>query len=259
MIELLCPICNNPLIHKNNLYSCGTHNYDLARSGYLNLLPPNKKKSLSPGDNKEMFQARKKVLENGYYKKLENALIEAIRELSPKTLLDVGCGEGTLTKSFSHFVEQCFGVDISKEGILKASKQDKQSFYIVASANRLPFSDNSIDVVVNCFAPINGKEIKRILKRDGVILKVTPAPYHLIELKEKVYPKVYFNPSPTCIDGFYEKERFIVEEKRVYSKEMAQNIFMMTPYYYKTPKEYLGKIDSQLEITTSFNIQVFAI
>ncbi len=256
MIHLICPICQKPLLPQVSYYSCGHHNFDLAKSGYLNLLPSNKKHSQAPGDNKEMLIARRSVLEQGYYNKLTKAIGTILQAYSTKLLLDLGCGEGTLTKSFAPLVEQCFGIDISKEGVLRASKIDKKTFYVVASANKLPFSDNNLDAIVSCFAPINEKEILRVLKKDSILIKVTPSPEHLIELKERVYPEIYLNPKDEIISGFEEKKCFNVKDKKLYSEELARNIFMMTPYYYKTPKEYIERINSPLEITTSFTVKV---
>lgn len=256
MSELICPICQKNLTNKGSFYSCGKHNFDLSKSGYLNLLPANKKHSSSPGDNKLMLEARNKVLNSGYYDKLESEICRLIALHKPKIILDLGCGEGTLTALFPKFCDKCYGVDISKDGILKASKHDKNSLYIVSSVNDLPFSNNSIDIVVNCFAPLNGKEVQRVLKNDGLLLKITPSPNHLLELKEVVYPKVYLNPTASDIESFREMENIVVEEKKLYSEELAKCVFMMTPYYYKTPKEYIEKINSPLEITTSFTIRV---
>lgn len=256
MIHLVCPICQNPLKRLDSQYSCGAHSFDLAKSGYINLLPSNKKRSQSPGDNKEMLMARRNVLDQGYYKALSEKLQKIMSEYNPKTILDLGCGEGTLTKSFSSISEQCFGIDISKEGILRASKQDHNTLYIVASANKLPFPNNSIDVLISCFAPLNEKEVRRVLNSNGILIKVTPSPEHLIELKERVYPEVYLNPKAEEISGFTTKDSFVVSETKVYSEELARDIFTMTPYHYKTPKEYIEKINSPMKITTSFTIRV---
>lgn len=41
MSLFICPICAAPLAREGNIYRCpGGHSYDVARSGYVHLLPP---------------------------------------------------------------------------------------------------------------------------------------------------------------------------------------------------------------------------
>ena len=51
----ICPVCGNLLKKEEKAYTCPKgHNYDLAKEGYVYLLPPNKKHSKDPGDNKQI-------------------------------------------------------------------------------------------------------------------------------------------------------------------------------------------------------------
>ena len=70
-----CPICAAPLIREGRAYRCSNgHSYDIAREGYVHLLPPNKKHSKAPGDDKDMVAARVRFLGAGYYEPLRRTL-----------------------------------------------------------------------------------------------------------------------------------------------------------------------------------------
>ena len=58
-----CPLCHAPLSRGDNYYSCPQrHQFDLAKEGYVNLLPVQFKRSRDPGDSAEMMQARRAFL-----------------------------------------------------------------------------------------------------------------------------------------------------------------------------------------------------
>ena len=109
-----CPICQEPLELEGGTYTCSNHHcFDRSRSGYVNLLPVNRRRSKDPGDNREMVQARQKFLEQGYYAPLVQALCEVLSRWADGTsaphliLLDAGCGEGYYTAHMAAALEQC--------------------------------------------------------------------------------------------------------------------------------------------------------
>ncbi|MEV1290452.1 hypothetical protein AB0J06_25585, partial [Micromonospora sp. NPDC049679] len=51
---------------------------------------------------------------------------------------------------------------------------------------RLPLADNSAGLLLNVFAPRNGREFARVLRSDGALLVVTPAGEHLAELVDRL-------------------------------------------------------------------------
>lgn len=66
-----CPLCHAPLSRSDNHYSCPQrHQFDLAKEGYVNLLPVQFKRSRDPGDSAEMMQARRAFLDAGHYQPL---------------------------------------------------------------------------------------------------------------------------------------------------------------------------------------------
>lgn len=51
-----CPLCHQPLSREKNSYICPLrHQFDMAKEGYVNLLPVQHKRSRDPGDSAEMM------------------------------------------------------------------------------------------------------------------------------------------------------------------------------------------------------------
>lgn len=149
-----CPLCHAPLSRGDNHYSCPQrHQFDLAKEGYVNLLPVQFKRSRDPGDSAEMMQARRAFLDAGHYQPLREAIAERLRHYAPADLLDIGCGEGYYTHAFATIASHSWGLDVSKPAIRAAAKRYPQVSFCVASSQRLPFSDNSFDAVVRIYAP----------------------------------------------------------------------------------------------------------
>ena len=100
----LCPLCYRPLAKKDRSFICEKHHqFDIAKEGYVNLLPVQHKSSKDPGDNGEMMQARRAFLQQGYYQPMRdkiNRLLEQYLTSSHAFILDIGCGEGYYTHSF---------------------------------------------------------------------------------------------------------------------------------------------------------------
>ena len=61
-----CPVCGSFMQHRGRAWSCSQgHSFDMAKSGYVNLLPANRKHAKNPGDNAVMMRARKRFLDAG--------------------------------------------------------------------------------------------------------------------------------------------------------------------------------------------------
>src|SRR5205823_3107239 len=83
------------------------HTFDIARSGYLNLLLSNKKQSAQPGDSPAMLLSRRTFLQGGFYDEMASAANTAVaaalagRDETAAAVrahvVDVGCGEGYFT------------------------------------------------------------------------------------------------------------------------------------------------------------------
>ena len=267
-----CPLCTAPLVREERVYCCPNgHSFDIAAAGYTHLLPPNRKHSKAPGDDKEMVAARSAFLEKGYYLPLRQALAQLscslTADLPAPVLLDSGCGEGWYTAGlFQALSEQgkqpkVAGVDISKFALRKAAKRLPEGEFAVASVYRLPLADQSADLITNVFSPLAAEEFARILRPGGHYLYVVPSARHLWQMKEVLYPKPYENPvKQEDYPGFEHIDAVPVR----YSISMDDPadwmaLFHMTPYAWKTPKEGVQRLEKlpHLETEIGFDIHVY--
>ena len=253
-MEIACPVCKKPLHKEEGCYKCeNRHSFDIAKEGYLNL---NLRNSKNTGDNPDMIKARKNFLEKGYYDFLKDEVNKLLSE--DETLLDLACGEGYYTKDFK--CKDKVGIDLSKSGLKIASRNDKDTLYILSSIFRSPLFDESIDKIITIFAAIAKEEIIRILKKDGAFILVKPDVRHLYELKQVLYEEPYLNEVEDIpIDNMHIEKHIPVSSSATLNSEDLYNLFMMTPYYNTTSpsdKKKLEKIDS-LNVGFCFIIDVY--
>ena len=248
MSQFLCPVCSQPLTIKERSYVCkNRHSFDISAKGYVNLLPANKKRSANPGDDKGMVMARNNFLSLGYYSHLKDSLGELCDKYSGNNvnILDCGCGEGYYTQGVYEALENSGkmaniqGIDISKDAVALAAKRMPEGQFAVASSFHLPVADKSADILIICFSPLAVKEFNRVLKKKGIFLYVVPAPKHLWQLKEALYETPYENPMKEEQYEGFELIDTVKAEKEIYieSNEDINNLFKMTPYVYRSPKE----------------------
>ena len=265
-----CPVCRGSLRREEKTYRCPAgHSYDIAREGYTYLLPPNQKHSLSPGDDRGMAAARRAFLSNEYYRPLLDALCAlAVRKTgNTPRVLDTGCGEGYYTSGVRQMLLAAgkhpvvAGIDISKAILRSAAKRDREIEFAVASSYHLPVADGQMDLLLNCFSPLALEEFQRVLKPGGCFFYVVPAARHLWQLKQVLYEKPYLNEEKeTPYPGFaYEEIVPVDEEITLTCREDIRNLFQMTPYYWKTPKEGAERLNTLDTLTTqiAFRIHVF--
>ena len=106
------------------------------------------------------------------------AIINHIQEMDGKRILEVGCGKGRVSKVFKNRGANVFGIDISGQLLLSASKI-RPFHFIKAEAYSVPFKDNAFDCVVllEVIEHIPNlaqvfKELARVLKKEGSLIVV---------------------------------------------------------------------------------------
>ncbi len=266
----VCPICGGALSREPKLYRCASgHSFDRAAQGYVHLLPANRKHSADPGDDREMVAARAAFLACGHYAPLRQLLCAAALAHCPEEggFLDSGCGEGYYTEGICDALKKAgrqnpaAGIDISKAAAKLAARRCPDAEIAVASAYRLPVADRHIGLLLNCFSPLCIDEFRRVLQPGGRFLYVVPAPRHLMQLKELLYERPYENAR---IKAEYPGFRYLGVQSFegsafLRSGQEIQNLFGMTPYFWKTPragKERLAALDS-LETEIGFDLHIY--
>ncbi|PKM62469.1 MAG: methyltransferase [Firmicutes bacterium HGW-Firmicutes-21] len=270
MSNFICPVCGKPLIIKEKILSCtNKHNFDKAKSGYTNLLMSQQIKAKHHGDDKLMVRSRQAFLNRGYYNPLLSKICDMIKKYvsDGSRILDAGCGECWYTANIYEYLVNnkikpiISAIDISKDALTAGAKRNKDIELAVASVFKLPVKTNSCDILLSLFAPYCNEEAARVLKKDGVLLRVFPLEKHLLSLKTVVYDQPYENEIEIhTLDGFLLLEKAEIRNKiRLSCNEDIINLFTMTPYYYKTCADDQKKLQalSSLDAETEFGILIY--
>ncbi len=185
---LLCTVrnCHLPLQGAERRLFCERgHSFDLARSGYVNLLQPQDRRSHSPGDSAEAVGARRRLHDRGVTQPLLQGIAEILGPTAGDALLDAGCGEGFYAGSLAceHGLD-AHGVDISVAAMDAAARRYRGCEWIVANADRfVPYSEGAFSIVLSITGRMNPTEFRRVLREDGRLLVALASPEDLIELR----------------------------------------------------------------------------
>ena len=259
-----CPICRENLTLVESSLKCeNRHSFDLAKFGYVNLTPQIKQ---SANYDKENFQNRQQILEAGFYQ----AILEGVSDLlaanpSAKTVLDIGCGEGFYSRKLqeSHPDKTFYAFDISKDSVQIAAKSEPNWVvnWFVGDLARLPIKIASMDILLDIFSPANYGEFRRVLSRDGILIKVIPTENHLKEIRQMVENQLTKKDYSNQDIREHFQEHFSIQSSQIASltkpitTEQRQALLSMTPLLFHVDQ---SKIDwSQLtEITIEAEILV---
>jgi len=172
----LCTVrtCHQQLRRDARRYVCANgHSFDIARSGYANLLQPNERRSKTPGDAADVVAARRRLYDRFAF---------PLPPLRAATVLDAGCGDGYWLAQVD--APERHGIDISVPAIDAASRRYPDCHFFVANADRfVPYADASFDLVLSITARLNWAEFRRVLRDDGRLLVVVAAEDDLRELR----------------------------------------------------------------------------
>ncbi len=193
-LPLACSVreCGLPLARRERAYVCASgHSFDIARSGYVNLLQPQDRRSLKAGDSKAAVEARAALDRAGVGHTVINAVIDriaALRLSDNVTAVDLGSGSGEMLSLLCQAPRiHGIGIDLSVAAADFASRRFPELTWIVANADRrLPLRNGSVDVVLSIHGRRNPAECARVLTSAGVLVVALPAADDLIELRQFV-------------------------------------------------------------------------
>jgi 23S rRNA (guanine745-N1)-methyltransferase len=193
LLECSVRDCGQPLARSERVWKClAGHSFDVARSGYVNLLQPQDRRSLEAGDSPEAVAARRSLLDTGFGAALEAALLEVLGELhlpSGARALDLGCGEGHfLAAAGSHHSLAGLGIDLSAAAIEAAAKRHRGITWVVANADRrLPVASGSVEAALSIDGRRPRDEVARVLAPAGRFVVAVPGARDLAELRDAVF------------------------------------------------------------------------
>lgn len=257
--NFICPYCKNSLeLNVTSLKCHNNHTFDLTKKGTTNFIASTKIKE-SKIYNEKLFTCRRKFIQKEYYEEVYNIIVETINSLNLNNLsiLDLGCGEGTHTINILNKISGNYNYcafDYSKSAINLASDYNSTNrFYFDGDVNNIPITTNSIDVIIDFLSPYSESEVKRVLKKGGMFIKVAPNKDYLLELRQALGLNEY-QKQAKVIDNLAKHFKNIstktYTKSFAISKEDQDNLIGMTP---------INTIQNSLEIpsiTIDLNIYI---
>ena len=259
--KLMCPLCGKRLLADENTLKCiQGHSYDIARQGYVNLLPG--KGAFYP---LELFRNRRFIFDRGFYapllERMEELILKHVKSDKP-FLLDAGCGEGSDAGNLLKDKESVkVAFDISREAVQLGAQRYEKVTFIVADLKRIPLPDHSIDCVLDVLTPADYSEFTRVLKKNGRVLKAIPGADYLKELRALAQEQLRSAPyeSGRVKDYFAEHMQPVQHDRVTYTlpvtPEEARAFARMTPMLQRVDVEALD-LSGVKEITIDMELLV---
>lgn len=243
------------------------HSFDQHRSGSLNLLQPQDRRSKHPGDSRDSAQARRRLAGTGHAQAVHRAFEHVIRSRSqrgPATLLDVGCGEGAFLRHIASVPGlERHGADISAPSIELAAKASPEVLFVVANADRLlPYADHAFDFVTSIDARVNAGEFQRLLSPGGLILVAVPGPDDLIELRERVQGAKVEKPRALRVVEELGKslrlvEQATVRDSRTFDPPVLRDLLTVTYRGFRQSERVAVESLTAMTVTLSHEVLAF--
>lgn len=185
----MCPVCGASFALSGPVLRCATgHAFDVARQGYVNLMPGGARPGTA--DSTEMVADRAAFLGAGHYAPLAQALADLASEAADgpggPAVLDAGAGTGYYLAGVLHGLgPRAVGLamDVSVPALRRAGRAAPGIGAIGWDTwQPFPLRPGAVSLILNVFAPRNGPEFHRVLQPGGTLIVATPADGHLAEL-----------------------------------------------------------------------------
>ncbi|MGN1208236.1 MAG: putative RNA methyltransferase [Christensenellales bacterium] len=233
-----CPICESKLLLDNDSLKCANnHTFNINGKGFVVLLKK-QKNLINDIYTKELFENRRKVILNLLYNQMYSEIANFINKQSYDNIniFEFGSGESShsylikksITKDNNYIVS-----DLSKEAIDLSTDYLKFDLLpIICDAYNVPIESGSIDYIIDILSPYSHKEIYKILKDSGYVIKVFPEKDYLKELRKLVSINEY-TKEEEVLNNFGQYFE-IIDTKKItrtvdIDKDLALSIFYMTP------------------------------
>ncbi len=146
-----------------------------------------------------------------------------------------------------------------------ASQEDRSAIWCIANATKkLPFSSDCFDVVMNILSPHNIGEFRRVLSKEGLLIKVVPLNKHLIELRQALYehPREHPYSDEELVKEIGTRFRSVRKHTLRYTQNLSKrsvfDLIRMTPLFWKAKKERIETLKDEglSQVTCDFTVIV---
>jgi len=260
---LACPVrsCHQPLRLLARTWTCSNHHtFDVARSGYVNLLQPQDRRSPDAGDSAAAVDARRRLLASGIGAAMVDAFVTRAAALSPDAadvVCDLGCGAGdALGQLRARQSIDAIGIDLSAAAINVAARRFPDATWVVANADRrLPLLDGRVSLVLSLHARRNPSECERVLRPRGLVLVAVPAPDDLVELRQATQGAGVERDRVADVvaahaDAFEVLDRFTARERHTLSADALRDALRGT--YRGERTSIAGRVDALGTLDVTF-------
>lgn len=226
-----CPICSEVLNFSRAALVCANgHTFNINRKGYVDL---RRHATSSAHYTADFFENRLAMMWRGMYSQLISQLetvvahLETERGMNRADGLDVGCGDGFITRKLGVGI----GLDLSIEGIKTAARGGGDIRWVCADGAHLPLTTGSLPFILNVFAPSEYEDFARVAP-GGILIKVVPGERHMHELRSLVGLAEDTPDSATVL--FKKRVSFIssidvIETLHLHTEEESRAVAHMSP------------------------------
>jgi 23S rRNA (guanine745-N1)-methyltransferase len=268
--SLACTVrdCGLPLDRRGATYTCvNGHAYDVARSGYVNLLQPQDRRSAAAGDSTAAVEARARLLARRIGRGPLDVLLRgpaALRLAPDAVVADLGSGSGdALAAVVGESGRAGIGIDLSTAAARHAARQFPHITWVVANADRrLPMVDGGLSLVMSLNGRRNPGECARVLEPSGILFVVLPAPDDLVELRTAVQGARVERSRIDALIGDHNRlftvvERFTSRERHALDPSAMRDV--LTGTYRGARDRWRTRIDQlpPMEVTFASDCVVF--
>lgn len=243
------------------------HSYDIARSGYVNLLQPQDKRARLAGDSREAVAARARLLARGIGTGILESCARRAAALdlpANPVVVDLGSGTGDLLAALAQMRPIIgIGIDLSTDAADYAARKHPDLTWVVANADRtLPLLDRTVDLVVSIHGRRNPQECARVLTPGGFVLVAVPAPDDLIALRRAVLGRAVERDRVSSLLPEYEQEfeqvdRAVARERQHLDRGGIEDLLRISYRGARTSRlEHLQSLE-ELEVTLASEILIF--
>jgi 23S rRNA (guanine745-N1)-methyltransferase len=267
---LACSVrgCGRPLVRLAQAYACDAgHSYDVARSGYVNLLQPQDRRSTNPGDSRASVEARGRLLAAGIGATIVSGLAARAAALDlpdGATIVDLGCGGGdALDAACARTGGTGIGIDISTAATDLAARRFPATTWVIANADRrLPLLDGSVTLALSLHARRNPPECARVIREGGFLLVAVPAADDLIELRAHVQGDAIERPRSSAVVEEHAAAFALVDQQTVrehHRLDRQQLLDLLTGTYRGARTSAAARVEQldSLDVTVASDLLLF--